>query len=103
MSLECWDTGSIPGRAPWVKDHRCCCSCDFSGNCGSDLIPERELHVLWVGQKRKQKEEEDEEVVARMPVYSPSSFLQGSLGTRRTIAGLTASNAVKERPYLFFY
>ena len=32
VSLECWDTGLMPGGAQWVKDAVGC-------NCSSDLIP----------------------------------------------------------------
>ena len=56
MSLQCQDTGSIPGQAQWVKGSGICCSCGVGHNCGSDLIPGP--GTPYAMEKEKKKEEE---------------------------------------------
>ena len=54
-SWECWDTGSIPSPAQWVKDPPLRI-CSLGRNCSSDLIYGLETPYA-MGQRRKEGRE----------------------------------------------
>ena len=58
-SWECWDTGSVPSPAQWVKDHHWG-SCGLDCSYGSNLIPGlgTPYALGWPKKKKKKKKKE---------------------------------------------